>query len=128
MPLFNIGVLAFLLLSFVARAQTDGTSQPSSSDPSVHLQLKSYEKVNGAYVFQIYIEGLPANQQPKLKKIGEQLGWNNYIIGNFSLNIFKTTVGDAPPTAVDASTLELYNLKTGHKVVLTYHGPVQPSQ
>jgi hypothetical protein len=102
--------------------------EPSSSDPDVHIALKGYEKTPTGYVFQLYFLDLPASQQPGLKRIGDPVGYKGFIVGPFSQNMFKTTVGDGPPTVVDASTLELDDPKTHHKVVLTYQAPAQAPQ
>jgi len=60
--------------------------------------------------------------------MGEKVGYKDFVIGTFNVNMFKTSVGGGPPTLVDASTLEIYDVKAGRKVVLTYHAPAAPSQ
>jgi hypothetical protein len=125
----KIGFLFFgVILSCLSARADDPTATQPSSDPTDHIQLRGYEKVNDAYVFQLYFTDLPANKQPGLKKMGDPSGWKGYIVGPFSVNMFTTTVGDGPPQKVDASTLELIDPKTGHKIVLTYHGQAQNTQ
>jgi hypothetical protein len=114
-----------ILLFGIARAD-DSTDSDWSSDPAVHIELRHYEKINGIYAFQLYFTDLPASQQPKLKRMGDLVGLKGYVVGPFSQNMFKTSVGNNPPTEVDASTLELYDPKTSHKVVLTLHN-MEPS-
>jgi hypothetical protein len=115
-------VLLVCAICLNARADDD---TPASSDPSVHIQFRGYQRVAGGYLFQLYMEDLPANQQPSLKKIGDPVGIRNLVVGSFSLNIFKTSLDGGTPTQVDASTLELDDPKTGHKVVLTYRATGQ---
>jgi hypothetical protein len=102
--------------------------ESSSSDPNVHIYFKSYQKTSDGYAFELYLMDLPPNQQPGLKKMGAPIGYKDFVVGTFSVNMFKTTVGDGPPTMVDASTLELIDPKAGRKVVLTYHAPTPPPQ
>jgi len=94
----------------------------SSSDPNIRIFFKSYQKTSDGYVFDLYLMDLPPNQQPGPKKMGSPVGLKDFVVGTFSVNIFKTSVGGGPPTQVDASTLELIDPKANRKVVLTYHG------
>jgi len=124
----TLRAIAFLLFSFIfafscVRADAPAPMVSSSSDPNVHIFFSGYQKTPAGYVFSLYLMDLPPNQQPGLKKIGDPVGLKGFVVGAFSLNVFKTTVGDGPPTRVDASTLELIDSKAHRKVVLTYHGP-----
>jgi len=117
-------LLGSLLSSVCLHADTPAPMASSASDPNVHIFFKSYQKTPDGYVFQLYLMDLPPNQQPGPKKIGERIGWKDFVVGAFSLNIFKISSGNNPPTRVDASTLELIDQTAHRKVVLTYHGAV----
>ena len=115
--------LGFTLSSASLRADNPEPMASSASDPNVHIFFKGYQKTPDGYVFQLYLMDLPPQQQPGPKKMGERIGWKDFVVGNFSVNIFKVSSGNNPPTRVDASTLELIDSKANRKVVLTYHGP-----
>lgn len=125
MPSFR--TTCFLFIGFILscpylRADNPAPMESSSSDPNIHIFFKSYQKTSDGYVFQLYLMDLPPNQQPGLKKMGARIGLKDFVVGTFSVNIFKTSVGNGPSTQVDASTLELIDPKANRKVVLTYNG------
>ncbi len=87
--------------------QCDGSKATDPNDPNSHppylaqlrldkydsrpfkLTFRSYSLLNGVYWFQIYVDGVPSEQQPPLKKKGDPLGFEGYIIGDFHPNIVK---------------------------------------
>jgi len=88
---------------------------------SIGFIFSGYEQLNGEYLFKIYLNGIPLSEQPGLKKAGEDLGFDGYVIGAFHLNIVDE---EAPAThiiaPIDESTLDLDNPTTGQKVTLTF--------
>jgi hypothetical protein len=73
-----------------------------------HIQFKGYDQINGTYVFQIHLNDVPSSSQPALKKTGDPLGLEGYVIGPFH-QIFKMEKDPATGLTVntDESTLEL---------------------
>jgi hypothetical protein len=73
-----------------------------------HSQFKGVLRLNGINEFEIFLNDVPSYNQPPLKKTGESLGFEGYVVGEYT-PIFKT-VKD-PNTgltrSVDVSTLEL---------------------
>jgi hypothetical protein len=110
----------------IAAADCDGTQSCDPLDPKSHpsylsrLRLQSYDKIpfhilfngyqklNGVDVFQIYLKDVDSDQQPPLKKTGDPLGVEGYIIGAFNQK-FASVKNDATGLTeqVDQSTLEL---------------------
>jgi len=86
-----------------------------------HIQFKGYEQLNGVYVFQLYLKDVPSYNQPPLKKTGDALGFEGYIIGPFH-QIFKTEIdpGTHLPVNTDESTLELDKPEIDLKVILPF--------
>jgi hypothetical protein len=128
----SLRAICFLLVGFILSGSSlradPAPMVSSSSDPNIRIYFKSYQKTADGYAFDLYLMDLPPNKQPGLKKMGSPIGLQGFVVGTFSVNMFKTQIGDGPPTMVDASTLELIDPKANKKVVLTYHAPTQPPQ
>jgi hypothetical protein len=86
-----------------------------------HIQFKGYEQLNGQYFFQLYLNDVPSSNQPALLKIGDNLGFEGYIIGAFH-QIFKDETDPATHVTVktDESTLELIKPDIGLRVTVTF--------
>ena len=86
-----------------------------------HIQFKGYQQLNGVYLFQIYLNDVPSSSQPPLKKVGDPLGFEGYIIGPFN-QVFKMEKDPATGEVVntDESTLELDKPDIGLKVILPF--------
>jgi hypothetical protein len=86
-----------------------------------HIQFKGYQQLNGVYVFQLHLNDVPSYNQPPLKKIGDQLGFEGYIIGPFH-QIFKPEMdpGTHLTSDKDESTLELDKPEIGLKVIVPF--------
>jgi hypothetical protein len=86
-----------------------------------HIQFKGYEQVNGVYVFQISLADIPSGSQPPLKKTGDQLGFEGYIVGAFHLNIVSVVDPNTHVAEdVDESTLDLVKPDIGFSITLPY--------
>ncbi|HUB66802.1 MAG TPA: Amuc_1099 family pilus-like system protein [Candidatus Methylacidiphilales bacterium] len=86
-----------------------------------HIQFLGYEQLDGVYQFQIYLADVPSYLQPRYKHTGDPLGFDDLIVGKFTLNIVKKEDPNTHTvTPEDDSTLVLYNPKTGSQVTLTY--------
>jgi hypothetical protein len=85
-----------------------------------HILFNGYNQIGGEYVFQLYLKDVESWDQPPMKKSGEELGFEGYIIGPFH-QIFKDELdpGTHLTSKVDESTLELDKPDIGLKVVLT---------
>jgi len=94
--------------------------QKSESRP-FHIQFKGYNQVNGIYVFQLNLDDVDSRNQPPMKKIGEELGFEGYVIGPFH-EIHKPELDPATKLMVDTdeSTLELDKPEIDLKVILPY--------
>jgi len=86
-----------------------------------HIQFKGYQQLNGVYIFQLYLNDVPSYNQPPLKKSGDKLGFEGYIIGPFN-QIFKeeTDPGTHFTSQKDESTLELDKPEIGLKVIVPF--------
>jgi hypothetical protein len=86
-----------------------------------HIQFKGYQQLNGTYLFQIYLNDVPSSNQPPLKKTGDQLGFEGYVVGAFN-QLFKDEIdpGTNLKETVDESTLELDKPDIGFKVVIPF--------
>jgi hypothetical protein len=120
-------------------ADTDGSKATNPLDPQSHpsylsrLRLQKYEsrpfhitfrgiqQLAGVDEFQIVLKDVPSYDQPGLKKTGDPLGFEGYIVGPYHQNIVSQ---EDPAThivaQVDESTLELDKPDIGFKIVLTY--------
>lgn len=86
-----------------------------------HIQFLGYQQLGGDYVFQISLKDVPSSQQPSLKKTGDALGVEGYIVGPFHQNIVEEENSNTHiKTQVDKSTLELDKPDIGFKIVLSF--------
>jgi hypothetical protein len=86
-----------------------------------HIQFRGYQSLDGVEYFQIYLKDVDSAQQPRLKKTGDTLGFEGYIIGSFHQNIVsKEDPATHISTPVDESTLEVDKPDIGLKVVLPF--------
>jgi hypothetical protein len=73
-----------------------------------HIQFRGYQQLNGEMVFQIYLKDVPSYNQPRLKKTGDDLGFEGYKIGAFHQSIVEEEDPNTHiKTQVDKSTLDL---------------------
>ena len=86
-----------------------------------HIQFKGYQQLNGVNLFQLYLSDEASSAQPPLKKTGDQLGFEGYIVGPVHQE-FKDVVDPNTHLTVntDISTLELDKPEIGLKVVLPF--------
>jgi hypothetical protein len=96
-----------------------------SEQRAFHIQFKGYNEVGGAYVFQLHLDDVQSYNQPPMKKIGDPLGFEGYVIGAFH----QISKDELDPTThltstVDESTLELDNPETGQKAVLPFRNTI----
>jgi hypothetical protein len=102
--------------SFISRLRL----QKYDSRP-FHIQFRGYQQLNGETYFQIFLKDVPSAQQPRLKKTGEPLGFEGYIVGPFHANIVtKKDSATGLESQVDESTLELDKPEIDFKIVLVY--------
>jgi hypothetical protein len=88
---------------------------------SFHIQFRGYQVLDGVTYFQIALKDVPSDQQPRLKKVGDPLGVEDYIVGPFHQNIVtETDPATQLVSQVDESTLELDKPAIGFKIVLTF--------
>jgi hypothetical protein len=86
-----------------------------------HIQFKGYEQLNGEYYFQLYLNDVPSYNQPPLKKSGDNLGFEGYIIGAFhQVSQNETDPGTNLTHPVDESTLELDKPEIGWKIIVPF--------
>jgi len=90
-----------------------------------HIQFKGYQQLNGVYLFQLYLKDVPSYNQPPLKKTGDQLGFEGYVIGAFN-QLFDDEVDPNTHLTIhtDVSTLELDKPDIGLKVLITFRKEV----
>lgn len=119
--------------------EADGSNSTNPIDPQSHpaylsrLRLQKYdsrpfrmtfrgvEQVNGVDEFEIHLSDVASSGQPGLKKTGDALGYEGYIIGPYHHNIIsKTDASTGLTSEVDASTLELDKPEIGLKIILTF--------
>jgi hypothetical protein len=86
-----------------------------------HIQFTGYQQLNGVYLFQLHLDDVPSYNQPQLKKSGDELGFEGYIIGAFHQE-FGDVLDPATHHMVhtDISTLELDKPEIGVKVILPF--------
>jgi hypothetical protein len=86
-----------------------------------HIKFTGYQQLNGVYVFQLHLDDVPSYNQPPLKKTGDELGFEGYLIGAFHQE-FKDIVDPATkiPVHTDVSTLELDKPEIGLKVIIPF--------
>ena len=86
-----------------------------------HIQFTGYQQLNGVYLFQLHLKDVPSYNQPPLKKSGDQLGFEGYVIGAFHEEF--QDIKDPNTKAVvhtDVSTLELEKPEIGLKVTVPF--------
>ena len=90
-----------------------------------HIQFTGYQQLNGAYLFQLHLNDVPSYNQPALKKSGDELGFEGYVIGAFHQE-FKDIVDPRTKAVVhtDVSTLVLEKPEIGLKVPLIFRQTV----
>jgi hypothetical protein len=86
-----------------------------------HIQFTGYQQLNGDYLFQLHLDDVPSYNQPPLKKTGDSLGFEGYVLGEFH-QMFKPELDQATHKLVntDESTLELDKPEIGQKVILAF--------
>jgi hypothetical protein len=86
-----------------------------------HLKFNGYQQLEGVYNFQIFLQDVPSSQQPRLKKTGDPLGVEGYVVGPFTHNIVtKHNSATGIDVEEDDSTLELDKPDIGFKIVLPF--------
>jgi hypothetical protein len=86
-----------------------------------HIQFTGYQQLNGVYLFQLHLDDVPSYNQPQLKKTGDELGFEGYVIGAFHEQFSDVT----DPTThgvvhTDTSELILEKPEIGLKVTLPF--------
>jgi hypothetical protein len=90
-----------------------------------HIQFRGYQQLAGTYEFQIFLKDVPSDGQPGLKKTGDPLGYEGYIIGPFHQKIEAKEDPATHITAqVDESTLELDKPDIDFKIQLVFRQEV----
>ncbi|MCE0498875.1 MAG: hypothetical protein LV481_13115 [Methylacidiphilales bacterium] len=90
-----------------------------------HIEFRGYQEINGVYQFQLYLRDVPSEQQPRLKKTGDPLGLEGYIVGDFHLNnVQEKDVHTGIVSQVDESTLDLLKPDIDYKITLTFRKEV----
>jgi len=86
-----------------------------------HIRFTGYQQLNGVYVFQLHLDDVPSYNQPPLKKTGDELGFEGYVIGPFHQE-FKIVVDPRTKGEVntDVSTIELDKPEIGLKVIVPF--------
>ena len=117
--------------------KADGSKSTSPLDPKDHptylsrLRLQNYDvqpfhirfvgvvNLEGQNVFQIALTDVPPSGQPPLKKTGDALGYENWIVGAYTPKMVEEKdAATGEVSTVDRSTLELDKPDIGLKVVL----------
>jgi len=120
-------------------AQADGSHATNPLDPQSHpsylsrlrlqkfdsqpfrIQFRGYQQLNGINYFEIYLADEPSYNQPALKKTGDSLGFQGYVIGAFHEDIeSKADAATHIVTQVNLSTLELDRPDIDFHITLTY--------
>jgi hypothetical protein len=120
-------------------ADLDGTKSTNPGDPQshpdyltrlrlqkydtrpFHIQFKGYEQLNGEYFFQLHLNDVSSSNQPPLKKSGDQLGFEGYLIGAFhQISKEETDPGTGLKHQVDESTLDLVKPDIGLTVTVPF--------
>lgn len=118
---------------------TDPTDAKSHPPYISRLRLKSIEQLKfnikfegrqilgGKPVFQIHVEDLPYDQQPGLKREGDDLGFQGYKVGTFKEVFAEEKMGNSM-IKVDKSTLELLKPDINFKITLIFQEDVLAPQ
>jgi len=86
-----------------------------------HIQFRGYQQLGGEYVFQIFLADIPDEKQPPLKKTGDPLGLEGYIVGPFHLNVVtKLNPATHVQEQEDDSTLELDKPEIDLKIIVPF--------
>jgi hypothetical protein len=90
-----------------------------------HMTFRGYEKEGDTFYFQIYLSDVASSQQPSLKKTGDPLGTEGYVIGDFHQNIVtKENPNTHITEQVDESTLDVTKPDIGFTKTLPYRQEV----
>ena len=127
----------------IKASEADGSKSTSPLDPTshpsylsrirlqkydsrpFHIQFRGYQQLGGIYEFQIFLKDVPSYSQPGLKKEGEPLGYEGYIIGPFHQSIVqKVDKATGISAQVDESTLELDKPDIDFKISLVFRQEV----
>jgi len=86
-----------------------------------HIQFRGIQQLNGVNYFQIVLKDVPSYNQPGLKKTGDKLNFEDYVVGPYHENIVsREDSATHITTQVDESTLELDKPEIGFKITLTF--------
>jgi hypothetical protein len=86
-----------------------------------HLQFRGIEQIGGVNFFQIYLKDVPSSEQPSLKKTGDKLGFEDYIVGAYHQNVVqKVDKATGITVQEDDSTLDVEKPEIGFKIALPY--------
>ena len=86
-----------------------------------NIEFRGYQTLHDKPVFQIYLKDLPEDQsQPSLKGEGDELGYDNWVVGKFHEIHGSTTVSPGHTMEADLSTLDLTRPDIGLTVTLKY--------
>jgi hypothetical protein len=90
-----------------------------------HMQFRGYQQLDGVNYFQIYLKDEPGYNQPKLKKTGDPLGFEGYIVGAFhQKNVQEKDSATGLTELTDESTLELDKPEIGFSITLPFRKEV----
>jgi hypothetical protein len=86
-----------------------------------HMQFLGIESLNGETYYQIHLSDVPSSRQPGLKKTGDPLGSENYIVGPYHESIVeKKNDATGGVETINESTLELDKPDIGFKIELPF--------
>jgi hypothetical protein len=124
-------------------ADCDGTKSTNPHDPKshpdylarlrlkeyeskpFHIEFRGYQELNGADVFQLYLKDAASAAQPPLKKTGDPLGVEGYVVGAFVKNVEQVMNPKIHEVETeDHSTLEIDRPDIGLKIVVPFRGTV----
>jgi hypothetical protein len=127
----------------IKASEADGTKSTNPLDPQshptylsrirlqkydsrpFHIQFRGYQQLGGIFEFQIFLKDVPSYSQPGLKKTGDPLGYEGYIIGPFHQKIVsREDPATHITTQVDESTLELDKPEIDFKIPLVFRQEV----
>ncbi len=85
------------------------------------IRFNGYQELNGTHVYQIRLLDVPSDKQPPLKKTGDKLGFEDYIIGEFKSNIVQEIDPSTKASVTrDRSTLELIKPDIDLHIILPF--------
>jgi hypothetical protein len=86
-----------------------------------HIQFLGIQQLAGTNEFQISLKDVPSYQQPGLKKTGDPLNFEGYMVGPYTQKIVaEVDSATGITTQVDESTLELDKPDIGFKILLPF--------